>query len=144
MDETEYIEKRLQNQISWYSQQSKKCQRMYKGLKGISYAMALLIVPLSYWSDAVWWFKYASVAAGILIAIFDFSQSMNKYHENWIQYRTTAELLKHEKFLYLTHSGGYKNSSIAFRDLVERCESIISSENVDWAQLHKSCPAKKL
>ena len=144
MNELEYIEKRLQNQISWYSQQSGKCQRMYKRLKFASYALALIIVSLSYWSDVVWWFKYVSVAAGICIAISDFFQSMNKYHENWIQYRATAERLKHEKFLYLTQSGGYKNSSIAFQDLVERCESIISSENVDWAQLHKSCPAKKL
>lgn len=69
---------------------------------------------------------------------------MNKYHENWIQYRSTAEILKHEKFLYLTRSGGYKNSSASFNELVERCESIISSENVDWVQLHKGCPTKQL
>lgn len=144
MDEEAYLRERLENQIKWYSAKSKSAQNWYKWLKYLDNLLALLIVPCSYYSDMCWWFKYAGVAAGIIIAFTNFLQSINKYHENWIQYRSTAEILKHEKFLYLTNSGGYKDSPTAFNDLVERCESIISSENVDWAQLHKACPTKQL
>lgn len=144
MDEQTYLKERLDNQINWYSNKSSEVQAWYKRLKFADNLLALLIVPISYYSDSCWWFKYAGIVAGILIALSNFFQSMNKYHENWIQYRSTAEILKHEKFLYLTRSGGYKNSSAPFNELVERCESIISSENVDWAQLHKGCPTKQL
>lgn len=144
MDEQTYLKERLDNQINWYSSKSSEAQSWYKWLKFADNLLALLIVPISYYSDSCWWFKYAGIVAGILIALSNFLQSMNKYHENWIQYRSTAEILKHEKFLYLTRSGGYKNSSAPFNELVEHCESIISSENVDWAQLHKGCPTKQL
>lgn len=144
MNEEVYFQQRLDDQINWYSNKSSTNQKWYKRLKYLDNFLALIVVPLSYYSDSCWWFKYAGIAAGILIALSNFLQSMNKYHENWIQYRSTAEILKHEKFLYLTRSGGYKNSSAPFNELVERCESIISSENVDWAQLHKGCPSKQL
>ena len=34
----------------------------------------------------------------------------------------------------------YAYSAAPFQELVERCENIISSENIDWAQLHKNEP----
>lgn len=140
MNEEVYFQQRLDDQINWYSNKSSTNQKWYKRLKYLDNFLALIVVPLSYYSDSCWWFKYAGVAAGIVIAFSNFLQSINKYHENWIQYRSTAEILKHERYLYLTRSGGYANSSNAFNELVERCESIISSENIDWAQLHNSCP----
>lgn len=140
MNEEVYFQQRLDDQINWYSNKSSTNQKWYKRLKYLDNFLALIVVPLSYYSDSCWWFKYAGVAAGIVIAFSNFLQSINKYHENWIQYRSTAEILKHERYLYLTRSGGYTNSPNAFNELVERCESIISSENIDWAQLHNSCP----
>jgi hypothetical protein len=140
LNEEVYFQQRLDDQINWYSNKSSTNQKWYKRLKYLDNFLALIVVPLSYYSDSCWWFKYAGVAAGIVIAFSNFLQSINKYHENWIQYRSTAEILKHERYLYLTRSGGYANSPNAFNELVERCESIISSENIDWAQLHNSCP----
>lgn len=144
MLEAEYIEKRLKNQIVWYSQKSTSNQNWYKWLKYLDNALALLIVPASYYSCWYACLNYLVIAAGVVISFSNFLQSINKYHENWIQYRTTAELLKHEKYLYETRSGVYKNCSEPFNLLVERCESIISSENIDWAQLNKGEPCKKL
>lgn len=140
MYETEYLSQRLDNQINWYSDKSSKNQKYYKWLKYADSLSALIIVPLSYYSDIVPWFKYVCIAIGMLITFSNFLQSLNKYHENWIQYRSTAELLKHERYLYLTRSGEYAHCPDPFHVLVERCESIISSENIDWAQIHNNCP----
>lgn len=144
MLESEYIEKRLKDQIAWYSKKSTSNKKWYKRLKYLDNALALLIVPASYYSCCHSVLNYFVIVAGLAISFSNFMQSINKYHENWIQYRSTAELLKHEKYLYETKSGGYKNCSDPFNLLVERCESIISSENIDWAQLNKGEPCKKM
>lgn len=117
MNEEVYFQQRLDDQINWYSNKSSTNQKWYKRLKYLDNFLALIVVPLSYYSDSCWWFKYAGVAAGIVIAFSNFLQSINKYHENWIQYRSTAEILKHERYLYLTRSGGYANSPNAAKAL---------------------------
>jgi len=53
--------------------------------------------------------------------------------ERWIEYRTTAEALKKEKFLFLTKTEPY-NGGNAFPILVPRTETLVSKENVTWAQ----------
>lgn len=138
MEETEYLAIRLQDQIDWYSHRSAYCQKWYKRFKIANHALVLIMVPLNYLQDLAWWFKYVCIAAGITIALIEFLLSLNKYHEHWIQYRSTAELLKHEKFLYLTHAGAYKDKNTSYVELVERCERIISGENGNWVSLHKS------
>lgn len=143
MTKEEYLTTRLEEQINWYNKKSIINQEWYKALKIIDCTLALLIVPFSYYIDRCQWFQYAVIIAGMAISLSNFLQSIYKYHENWIQYRATAELLKHEKYLFLTQSGGYSVACDPFRELVERCESIISSENIDWAQLHKNEPCKK-
>jgi len=66
------------------------------------------------------------IIAGILIAF--------KFHEKWIQYRTTCENLKHEKYLFTTNAGIYSQEQ-NFSTFVERVEFIISKENSDWTQI---------
>lgn len=141
MDELQYLTERLDDQIKWYDAKSAQCQFRYKSIKiGIGLCSLLIApagllwqnCPLTPWGISI---------LGLLIASGTFILSLNQYHENWLHYRTTCELLKHEKYLYLTRAGGYSASSAPFQELVERCESIISSENIDWAQLHNNEPA---
>lgn len=73
---------------------------------------------------------------GVLIALAAAAGSLFKFHENWIQYRTTAEQLKHEKFLFLTGIRPYDDEE-RFASLVQRIESLISKENSAWAQVAK-------
>ncbi len=110
-----------------------------KHLKFSICGLAAIIAPLG----LVEW-EYSKLALGligVIITLLNFVLSLNKYHENWIQYRMTCELLKHERYLYRTGSGEYAQLDAAFQRLVNRCESIISSENIDWAQLHRNEPS---
>lgn len=145
----EYITERLDNQINWYDKKSINAQKWFKRLKYVEIFLSLLTTLLGAYTATVIFIielpkEAFPVTIGIIIGLsgavlsgIHFSQSLEKYHENWISYRQTCELLKHEKYLFLTRSGGYLNNANAFNDLVERCESIISSENIDWAQLHQ-------
>mgnify|MGYP000466514956 CR=1 FL=1 len=150
MSEEEYLNQRLENQIRWYSSKSQTAQKKYKCLKKLEISIFLLFTVCGTHAATVISIPYTNFefTIGCLITIISaflsylqFKQSLEKYHENWILYRQTCELLKHEKYLYLTHSGGYLTACNPFNDLVERCESIISSENIDWAQLHATTPS---
>lgn len=85
MDEQTYLKERLDNQINWYSSKSSEAQSWYKWLKFADNLLALLIVPISYYSDSCWWFKYAGIAAGMYVSYSD-----------WIDYeiRTAAAMGK--------------------------------------------------
>jgi hypothetical protein len=50
----------------------------------------------------------------------------------WISYRSTAEALKHERYLYLARAGPYTGED-RHRQLAERIEGLISQEHAKWA-----------
>ena len=79
----------------------------------------------------------SSILGGIIIVITGMIQ-LKKYQENWIQYRTTEEILKKEKFLYLNSAGEYSNLDEKEKHqlLVERTESAISNQNVNFFVTH--------
>jgi len=70
---------------------------------------------------------------GAIIAIVSGVLGLYKFQENWLEFRTTAESLKHEKYLYLTNSEPY-NADEPLNLLVSRVETLISKENTNWAQ----------
>ncbi len=72
---------------------------------------------------------------GVLIVIFIGIQSLNQYHDNWISYRSTAEQLKHEKYLWLSKAGSYEDAKNPEVMLAERVESLISREHAKWEAL---------
>lgn len=75
---------------------------------------------------------------GALIVILEGIQGMNQYQHNWITYRSTAEALKHEKYLFLGNAGPpYQDTAKPLPPLLaDRVEALISREHAQWiAQL---------
>ena len=70
-------------------------------------------------------------ALGVSVVCISGLISLNKFEERWIRYRTAAENLKHQKYLFLTKSEPYHDSD-AFTVLVKTVESLISQENSNW------------
>ena len=133
MSPSEYIEKRLDDQINWYDAKSVSAQRTYKLLQTFEIIIAALIPFLSGFVEKHRLISIAVPFLGTLVVIIASLLKLGKYHENWLQYRQTCELLKHEKYLFLTGTSPYEEKS--FQLLVERVESIISAENINWSQL---------
>ena len=88
----------------------------------------------SYSSDEKPEIKIIIGIMGVVIALIAGMLSVYKFQENWINYRTTAETLKKEKYQFLTKSGMYwdKKDTELFKVLVSRVEAIISTENTQW------------
>ena len=123
---------RLENQIQWYDGKSTRAQRFYKWLKFVQIFLAILIPIATHFPAEQ--AKWTTAIAGSLIALLESMQHLNQYSTLWVMYRATAEFLKHEKFLFLSLAGPYRNLStdLMLITLAERVEERVSSEHANW------------
>lgn len=120
---------RLEDQINWYDAKSGHAQRRFKWLKGAQLVAAAAIPVV-----ATLGVRAAIPAAlGALIVVLEGIQQLNQYQQNWNAYRSTCELLKHEKFLFLARAGPYSSASDNAKALLaDRIEGLISQEHAKW------------
>lgn len=140
----EYIETRLEDQIEWYGRKSSSNQRMYKRLQLITVVSSSSIPFLSAYTSEYNFIAIIVGVIGVTVAAITAVNSLYKYQENWISYRSTSESLKLQKFLYLTGTDPYHEEG-AFNLLVQNVEMIISKENATWSkQMEKSVDKKPM
>lgn len=146
MNESEYLKDRLTNQIYWYDRKSQWNQKWFKRLQVFQLVAAAVIPFLSgYISTDTpnFWIKISIGLIGVLIAGSGAVVGLYKFQENWMEYRTTCESLRHEKYLFLTKIEPYDTEK-PFELLVKRVEAQISKENSNWAQyMRKESKSKK-
>ncbi|GGJ68222.1 hypothetical protein GCM10008982_16940 [Anoxybacillus voinovskiensis] len=133
MSVEEYINGRLTEQINWYDKKSMQAKKRYMIFQTIEIISASLIPIVNGLVTESAQIRIIISILGSIVVICGSLARLGKFHENWLHYRQTCELLKHEKYLFLTSTTPYEEQS--FQLLVERVESIISSENVNWSQL---------
>jgi hypothetical protein len=97
------IWERLEDQIGWYDHKSGASQRRYERLKLLELAVAAALPVVAGVGSPVW------VTGGLaaMIVVLEGAQHLYQFQEHWITYRSTAEALKHERFLYLAKAGPY-------------------------------------
>jgi hypothetical protein len=133
---------RLEDQRKWYSKESGLNQKWNKGLKLVQIVLAAAI-PIIVLID-VSYTKFIVAIFGALIAILEGVQQLYQFHTLWTEYRSTAEHLKHEKYLFLSLSGPYRglNEEEALPLLAERIEEHISKEHAKWIDTSKKAVPK--
>jgi Protein of unknown function (DUF4231) len=129
----EYIEQRLNDQISWYDRKSSTNQLWFKRLRFAEIVAAATIPFLSGFAGDSLPIKIAIGALGVLVAVIASVLGLLHLQEHWIEYRATAESLRREKFLFLTQTDPYDKDD-AFHLLVQRVEALLSKENTEWTQ----------
>jgi hypothetical protein len=98
---------RLEDQIGWYDRKSAQNQRWFKTFKALQ-LIAAAAVPVA----AAIGVRAAVLAAlGAAVVVLEGLQQLNQYQQNWTAYRSTAEALKHEKYLFLALAGPYAGAS---------------------------------
>lgn len=119
---------RLEDQIAWYDAKSEYNQRWFKGLKVVQIVIAAAIpVAVGEWSTGL------IGAGGALIVALEGLQQLQQYQQLWTTYRSTAERLKHEKYLFLAAAGPYAEAAKPEAMLAERVEGLVSQEHAAWA-----------
>lgn len=129
---------RVDDQISWYDSKSTANQRWHKIFKVVAITAAALVpFAAGFGASAV-----LTGGLGVVIVILEGLQGLNQYQQNWINYRSTCEALKHEKYLFLAKAGAYLDSDNPEALFAERAESLISTEHAKWVSANEQTAKK--
>ncbi|PIR49088.1 hypothetical protein COU80_01600 [Candidatus Peregrinibacteria bacterium CG10_big_fil_rev_8_21_14_0_10_55_24] len=124
---SEYLQNRLEPEIKWYERKSAFNKCMLYAFRIVTIFCSALLIFLGYFEHLPHWTVGLIGTCIILIEALD---GFLKPQENWINYRTTAETLKHEKELFLSKAGDYTSGNAQL--LAEKCELLISREHSIW------------
>jgi hypothetical protein len=132
---------RLEAQVRWYSRNSRRSKRWYIRIKLVQIVSAA-VIPVLAAVDLPGW---VMGGLGAAIVVLESVQQLFQFHANWTHYRTTAEALKHEKFLAEAHAGPYATAPNPTALLAERIEGLVSQEHAAWAseQQQQQQPSQK-
>ena len=142
MKPDEYLEHRVEDQINYYKHAASREKRRHVWTQSIVIvfgAAVPVLVNLPEWSFG--WFDlsiFARISATVLslaVSILAGLANFRKFEDLWLAYRMTEELLKKEKYLYLTNTGDYSEVETAFPLFVDRIEQLISVEHSKFQTL---------
>ena len=129
---------RLEEQLHWYERRSERSKRWFQSLKVAQIVIAAGI-PATAAAGAS---AAVGGALGASIVVLEGLQQLFQFQQNWISYRTTAEALKHEKFLYASSAGPYADVAQPQARLAERVEGLVSQEHSAWTASIRDAEAK--
>jgi Protein of unknown function (DUF4231) len=131
---------RLEQQIKWYDTKSGSAQWYYKRVKLLEFVLSGAVPITALLANGGW--ITALIGAGAVL--LEGLQQLNQWQHNWITYRSTCEALRHEKYSYIARSGSYDGMSDeqAKKSLVERVESLVSTEHAKWITRQEYDPKK--
>ncbi|PIY08161.1 MAG: DUF4231 domain-containing protein [Flexibacter sp. CG_4_10_14_3_um_filter_32_15] len=149
MSDEEYINERLVSQINWYDKKSSENKKKYKRIKRTESVIAALIpVVVTFGAFKVVqeynlevFLQVVAALGGVALVIMNSFLELDEHHKLWKEYRVTCEMMRHERYMYLTGSEPYDEED-AFPRLVEKIEAISNSETQRWKQIDKKTDKK--
>jgi hypothetical protein len=119
---------RLEDQLAWYDGKSLACQRSFKRTKVAQLVLGSAVPVLVLTPGSV---ELLAAVVAAAVVLLEGLQQLNQWQSNWVLYRSTAEALKHERYLYLARAGPYRSGD-ALTVLAERVEGLVSQEHAKW------------
>ncbi len=141
MDVSAYLSDRVEDQLEYYGNAADRAKRVHMLVQTTIIVLGLLVPVLANLPETVGSIdvsnviKFAVTLSALALAILTGISNFRKFGDLWLSYRTTAELIKHEKYLFLTKSGQYASKDSAFDRFVSAIESIVSSEHNKFRSL---------
>jgi hypothetical protein len=120
---------RLLDQLGWYDSKSIQAQRAFKRSKLVQIVVSAA-VPVLALADVP---AVVTATAAAVVVVLEGLQQLNQWQTNWVQYRSTAEALKHERYLYEAKAGPYTGRD-RHQVLAEKIEGLVSQEHAKWAE----------
>lgn len=139
----QYLKKRYEDQVDWYDRKSLDNQNKYKWFQFaliVFSALTPVLIALTFGYEDIEVVKWIPIGTSVIVAILASTLKTFKYHEHWINYRTTCETLKKEYHFFEANVGDYTDTVDKQALFVERTEALISRENTFWIE---SCKENK-
>ena len=130
----QYLAERVEQYQDWYDKKAVSMKRLYLRMRAFSVVGGGLVPVLINIPQSVFGVPIIQVVVtviSLLVVITVSLESVFHYREQWKNYRSTEQLLGHEKFLFRSRVGRYQAlaDEEAFRSFVERVEELIATEN---------------
>ncbi|MEV7670206.1 DUF4231 domain-containing protein [Streptomyces sp. NPDC088752] len=124
-----YIETRVEQYREWYDTKATRMKAMHLRMRTVSVVGGAL-VPVFVNVDLGFARVTATVLSVVVVAAVSL-ESVYRYREQWKNYRSTEQLLGHERVYFEARVGPYRGLSKreAFSVLVARVEKAIANEN---------------
>lgn len=136
MKPDDYIETRVVQYQNWYDSKAVKTKSRYLQMRAFSVVGGGLVpvlvnVSSQYTLLGASVVQWAVTVISLLVVICVSLESVFHYREQWKNYRSTEQLLGHERFLFQSRVGRYRDlgDPQAFSLFVERVEEAIAIEN---------------
>ena len=146
-----YLSDRVDGQLRYYAHAANKAKRTHIAMQSTIITLGILVpvivnVPTQ-WGESLDVSSYARIlitALSLLLALLTGIANFRKHGDLWLTYRMTEELLKAEKFLFLTTSGKYESTDNPFSLFVKAIEEMVSSEHIKFRSIieESSRPSK--
>ncbi|MBX2847967.1 MAG: DUF4231 domain-containing protein [Acidiferrobacterales bacterium] len=130
MSPEQYLKERVDDQLAWYSKKSATNKNWHFRLQLVTLIAAALVPVISLSSSAMG-VRIVVAIVGSIAAVAAGVVALYQFRDLWIDYRSTAEQLKYERYLFLTGSEPYGTEE-CFSLFVNRVENIILEENRGW------------
>ena len=143
MDATIYLNDRVEDQLTYYRCAANRAKKIHISTQTAIIVLGLLVPVLANVSlptdvgslEPEGFNKNAVTICSLTLAVLTGIANFRKFGDLWRSYRTTEELIKHEKYLFITSSGQYVNQKESFDKFVSTIESIISMEHSKFRSL---------
>lgn len=138
LDREAYLEQRVDDQLRWLGQSSRRSKKMFIGLSIVEILLGTAITVGSPFIGGSSLGRTLIAIAGGGVAITGSVLALTRSQENWIRYRSLAEQLKREKYLFTTDTppyGGEPEQSL--HHFVNQVESLMLEERGAWARSHR-------
>jgi len=124
----------LYEYLKYYDHKSMSNKKWYTILV-VLYTVISAFIPFTIlFIDVYYPTKYIVAFMGSFITIVSAFKTTFGFHKNWVQYRTTTEILKYHKCLYETCSAPY-NGANKGEQLISNVNSIVEKENKNWRSI---------
>jgi hypothetical protein len=128
-DFEDYIKNRYQREIRWYDRRARQNQLGYL-MAHIYTIAAALAVPVLLSVENISLLVISALAASV--AGIQALGTLLRFHENWLNYRTTAETMRKEIHFYHAGIDEYATADDSKALFVKRVEALVSRENTMW------------
>jgi hypothetical protein len=129
MNDTEYIEQRVDDQIAWHDRQAKRARRFFHGLSAVAMVFTASLTILTRFAEL----SLISTVVSVIATLAGGFLGLGQYQDRWVQYRLLADGLRAERLLYLTRTGVYASDG-AFPVFVGRVEVMLGQGLGEWRQ----------
>ncbi len=135
MEIKDYIDQRIQEQITWFERESTRNRHCYHFTKVLLTVTAAITPALaSFIKDST----SVQIVVGIVSALTAILANINgifNFRDKYITFRDAAEYIKSETLLFETGAGKYKNAEHSSSLFVDTIEQYIINLNSNWKKM---------